>query len=185
MQKDGELKALHSRAAAGELAGWAHHGDTCLALVVILDQFSRSLYRGTPSAYACDVAARAAANAALVRGDDKCHPPGPRRWALYLPFMHSEDLQDKVRCVNLMREGLGKSLFKGSAEAKALPKLNASGGALSKESFTFFKSHLEFASPSRGNNFRSRQAAFLEGEFRQEDDIVPKLFPKTDFLSRP
>eukprot|EP00913_Durusdinium_trenchii_P003463 g3206.t1 len=74
----------------------ALHGlqDTCLALVVILDQFSRCLYRGSASAYTCDSAARAAANTAILRGDDKTWPPGPKRWAFYLPFMHSDDLQD-------------------------------------------------------------------------------------------
>mmetsp|Transcript_6220 Transcript_6220/g.14162 ORF Transcript_6220/g.14162 Transcript_6220/m.14162 type:complete len:459 (+) Transcript_6220:27-1403(+) len=130
-----DFAALHSRAAAGELADWTHQQDTCLALVVILDQFSRSLYRNTPAAFACDGAARVAANAALARGDDKNHwPPGPKRWALYLPFMHSEDLQDKQRCVNLMREGAKSSLFGkggnspvsgrgGTASKEGLPKL--------------------------------------------------------------
>jgi len=127
-----DFGALHSRAAAGELSGWAHHAETCLALVVILDQFSRCLYRNTPAAYTCDVAARVAANSAIQRGDDKHHwPPGPKRWALYLPFMHSEDLQDKIKCVNLMREGMGKSLFnkagspsgRGAPSKEPLPKL--------------------------------------------------------------
>lgn len=123
-----EFGALHSRAAAGELAGWAHEKDTCLALVIILDQFSRNLYRGSNSAYSCDAAARAAANMAIMRGDDKTWLPGPKRWALYLPFMHSDDLQDKARCVNLMREGtLGVQNLRGAERHKeALPKLQAS-----------------------------------------------------------
>lgn len=121
-----EFGALHSRAAAGELAGWAHEKDTCLALVIILDQFSRNLYRGSNSAYSCDAAARAAANMAIMRGDDKTWLPGPKRWALYLPFMHSDDLQDKARCVNLMREGtLGKNLRGAERHKEALPKLQA------------------------------------------------------------
>ncbi|CAK9020501.1 unnamed protein product, partial [Durusdinium trenchii] len=90
-----QFGALHGRAAAGELAGvssgyaglpnapalrdsykfWVAESffdkDTCLALVVILDQFSRCLYRGSASAYTCDSAARAAANTAILRGDDK------------------------------------------------------------------------------------------------------------------
>lgn len=101
-----EFGALHMRAAAGELAGWMGRPDTCLALVVILDQFTRFLYRGT-AATACDTQARLAADTALKRGDDRhVWPPGPRRSALYLPFMHSEVLADKRRCVALMREGL-------------------------------------------------------------------------------
>lgn len=101
-----EFASLHARAAAGELSGWTSRPDTCLALVILLDQFSRFLYRGTPAAYACDRAAMAAANIALARGDDRLWPPGPRRSALYLPFMHSEDLLDKRRCLAMMREGL-------------------------------------------------------------------------------
>jgi len=140
-----EFGALHARAAAGELSGWMARPDTCLALVVLLDQFSRNLYRGTAAAYACDAAARAAANAALSRGDDKNHwHPGPKRSALYLPFMHSEDLADKTRCVNLMREGLHESsLFsntvnasanagkagQGTAPGNALPKLTGAPSA--------------------------------------------------------
>mmetsp|Transcript_105459 Transcript_105459/g.264031 ORF Transcript_105459/g.264031 Transcript_105459/m.264031 type:complete len:578 (+) Transcript_105459:222-1955(+) len=103
-----DFGSLHQRAAAGELAGWMGTPATCLALVIILDQFSRNIYgRGTPEGCAWDAMARAAANAALARGDDRQHwPPGPKRSALYLPFMHSEDLADKRRCVALMREGL-------------------------------------------------------------------------------
>eukprot|EP00434_Breviolum_minutum_P041029 symbB.v1.2.036487.t1/scaffold5163.1/size31484/1 len=120
-----EFGALHARAAGGELAGWAHEKDTCLALVVILDQFSRNLYRGSNSAYSCDAAARAAANMAIMRGDDKTWQPGPKRWALYLPFMHSDDLQDKARCVNLMREGTMGRNPRGTSPKEALPRLQA------------------------------------------------------------
>eukprot|EP00933_Yihiella_yeosuensis_P047876 TRINITY_DN43859_c0_g1_i1.p1 TRINITY_DN43859_c0_g1~~TRINITY_DN43859_c0_g1_i1.p1 ORF type:complete len:474 (+),score=98.27 TRINITY_DN43859_c0_g1_i1:95-1516(+) len=131
-----EFGALHARAAAGELAGWMSRPETCLALVVLLDQFSRHLYRGSAAAYACDGAARVASNTALQRGDDKLHwPPGPRRAALYMPFMHSEDLSDKRRAVALMREGLVRDSQAGensqaASQAKgisSLPKLVAVG----------------------------------------------------------
>lgn len=102
-----DFGALHGRAAAGELTGWVSRPDTCLALVILLDQFTRILYRGTPGAFGCDSAARVAANMALARGDDRNYwRPGARRSALYLPFMHSEDMADKRRAVALMREGL-------------------------------------------------------------------------------
>lgn len=115
-----EFGPLHSRAAAGELAGWMSRPDTCLALVVLLDQFSRNIHRGTASATAYDVQARVAANTAVQRGDDRHHwPAGPKRSALYLPFMHSEDLADKRRCVALMREGLVPESVRARAETEA------------------------------------------------------------------
>mmetsp|Transcript_9626 Transcript_9626/g.20934 ORF Transcript_9626/g.20934 Transcript_9626/m.20934 type:complete len:655 (-) Transcript_9626:204-2168(-) len=120
-----EFGALHQRAAAGELAGWMQRPDTCLALVVILDQFSRRIYgQGSPEASAWDPMARLAANKALERRDDRVHwPSGPRRTALYLPFMHSEDMADKRRCVALMREGLKPDGSSGTEE-----QLASSGG---------------------------------------------------------
>jgi len=87
--------SLHSRASAGELYGWKAGPETCLALVVVLDQFSRHLYRGRQRAYDCDALARDAAAAALSRGDDRNHwPEGPKRSALYLPFMHTVDMAE-------------------------------------------------------------------------------------------
>ncbi|CAE7227604.1 Parp14 [Symbiodinium natans] len=185
-----DFGALHSRAAAGELAGWAHHAETCLALVVILDQFSRSLYRNTPAAYACDAAARVAANAALARGDDKHHwPPGPKRWALYLPFMHSEDLQDKVKCVNLMREGMGKSLFgkggspsgrAGAGSKEALPKLqtaNSTNGSMLTGKKLVSKSPsaaaAAAATPATGSKSPGpEEAAWADDDSDYSDDMV-------------
>eukprot|EP00435_Cladocopium_sp_Y103_P069409 s1246_g33.t1 len=175
-----EFGALHARAAAGELAGWAHEKDTCLALVIILDQFSRNLYRGSNSAYSCDAAARAAANMAIMRGDDKTWLPGPKRWALYLPFMHSDDLQDKARCVNLMREGtLGKNLRGAERHKEALPKLQASLSGSGHErkskaspkasSSNVDKAHLTHqATPERGEDFALSDE---ESDFSDDEDV--------------
>lgn len=174
-----EFGALHSRAAAGELAGWAHEKDTCLALVIILDQFSRNLYRGSNSAYSCDAAARAAANMAIMRGDDKTWLPGPKRWALYLPFMHSDDLQDKARCVNLMREGtLGKNLRGAERHKEALPKLQAtlSGSGHERKSkanapkpSTSDKAHLTHqATPEHREDFALSDE---ESDFSDDEDV--------------
>lgn len=132
-----EFGALHQRAAAGELAGWMSRPDTCLALVVILDQFSRNIYgRGTSEGCAWDAMARVAANAALARGDDKNRwEPGPRRSALYLPFMHSEDLADKRRCVQLMREGLsGQPSSPSAGDSSGNAATNAGAGGASPKS---------------------------------------------------
>ncbi len=62
--------AVQERAAAGTLDPWAETADGALALVLLLDQFPRNLYRGTPRCFACDIKARAVARLALARGLD-------------------------------------------------------------------------------------------------------------------
>jgi uncharacterized protein (DUF924 family) len=73
-----------------------------LALIVVLDQFSRNLHRGDPRAFSQDAHARECANQALMRGDESALLPVQRQF-LYLPLEHSEDLADQERCVALMR----------------------------------------------------------------------------------
>jgi uncharacterized protein (DUF924 family) len=68
--------------------------DTCLALILLLDQLPRNLFRGSPEAYACDAQARSAARQAVARGFDRTMP-SVRRWFVYLPFEHSEELADQ------------------------------------------------------------------------------------------
>jgi len=93
--------ALHAAAALGELEGWRAAPQSMLALVVILDQFSRNLYRGDARSFAQDAHALACANEALARGDDVNMLPVERQF-LYMPFEHSEDLADQDRAVELM-----------------------------------------------------------------------------------
>ena len=73
-----------------------------LALVIVLDQFSRNLYRGEARAFAQDDHARECAVEAVMRGDDLGLLPVERQF-LYLPFEHSEDLADQEKCVEMMR----------------------------------------------------------------------------------
>jgi len=87
-------------AARGELDGWLRTPDGVLALVVVLDQFSRNLYRDSPLAFVSDDRARAYAHVALQRGDDQAMRPEQRLF-LYLPFEHSENLDDQRRSVRL------------------------------------------------------------------------------------
>lgn len=103
-----DFAALHFRARAGELTEWPSHADSCLVLVVVLDQFTRILYRDNFAVVdSCDSLARDAATKALARSDDRRHwHDRPRRLALYLPFMHSEDASDRRRFVSLVRERL-------------------------------------------------------------------------------
>ena len=100
---------LHDAAAAGRLGGWPATADGALALVLLLDQFPRNAFRGTPRMYATDAQARAAASAAIGAGHDHAVDEELRQF-FYLPFMHSEDLADLDRCVALNEAVGGESL---------------------------------------------------------------------------
>src|SRR5260221_245409 len=93
---------LYAQATRGELDAWHASAEGLLALVVILDQFSRNLFRNDPRAFAQDDRARALSAAALARGDHLALLPVQRQF-LYLPFEHSEDAVDQDRGVELMR----------------------------------------------------------------------------------
>ncbi len=92
--------ALHAAAALGERDRWREDPDSLLALVVVLDQFSRNLYRDDPRAFSQDAMALACARLALDRGWGAARLPMERQF-LYLPFEHSEDLADQDRSVAL------------------------------------------------------------------------------------
>jgi uncharacterized protein (DUF924 family) len=98
----GRFGALHERAARRGLEAWRASPEPMLALVVVLDQFSRNLHRGDARAFAQDAHARECALEALGRGDDRTLLPVQRQF-LYMPLEHSEDLADQERCVALMR----------------------------------------------------------------------------------
>lgn len=92
--------ALHRQAAGGTLDGWAGRPRDALALMIVLDQFSRNLYRGRPEAYASDAKALGIARAAVARGFDGMLDDWEKAF-LYLPFMHSERLEDQEDSVRL------------------------------------------------------------------------------------
>ena len=94
--------ALWHKAVAGELSSWETTDDGALALVILLDQFPRNMFRGDPRAFSSDAQALEVARRALARGADK-RIEAPLLQFLYLPFMHSEDLADQSRCVDLFR----------------------------------------------------------------------------------
>jgi uncharacterized protein (DUF924 family) len=97
------LQELQSAAASGGLNGWAEDPDGALALVILLDQVPRNIFRGSPAAYQFDPLARAIAAMAYGQGFDQKQPP-IRRWFLYLPFMHSEALIDQQRSISLFEQ---------------------------------------------------------------------------------
>jgi uncharacterized protein (DUF924 family) len=93
--------ADHEEAAAGALASWEAEPLSALALVMLLDQVPRNIFRSTPRAFASDYLALAATNRALERGFDQAVPPAWRVF-FYLPFEHSEALADQQRGLDLL-----------------------------------------------------------------------------------
>lgn len=105
---DAEVKqrfeALHDQAAAGRLSQWQNTPEGALALLLCLDQFPRNMYRGTPRAFETDAKARLVADWAVDRGFDLHFKDEQERLFFYLPFEHSEDLDDQHRAVELCRQ---------------------------------------------------------------------------------
>ena len=91
---------LLESALAGDLDGWANTADGALALVIVLDQMPRNIFRGTERAFAFDEKARTVSRSAIGAGMDRELVAG-RRAFLYLPFEHSEDMDDQRRSVEL------------------------------------------------------------------------------------
>ena len=95
------FEAVHMAASRGDYADWVETAEGALALLILLDQFPRNLYRGSAHAFATDPAARAVARNAVERGHDRTIPP-PLRLFFYMPFEHSEDPADQTRAVELI-----------------------------------------------------------------------------------
>ena len=93
---------LVPRACAGEFVTWRDTPDGALALVLLLDQFTRNLYRGTVDAYAGDSRAFETVDHAIRRGLDRALHPVATIW-LYHPFHHSEDVAEQDRGLGLLR----------------------------------------------------------------------------------
>lgn len=94
--------ALVEAAAGGGLAAWEAHPLGSLAVVLLLDQFTRNVYRGSGRSFAADATAREVADRALARRDDRAVPWVARAF-FYLPFEHAEDLALQARSVELFR----------------------------------------------------------------------------------
>lgn len=101
---DAELRerfeGLWRAAAAGELAEWEASAEGALALVIVLDQFPLNMYRDKALGFSTEQAAREVAERAIERGFDRTLDEMQKHF-LYLPFMHSEKLQEQDRAVAL------------------------------------------------------------------------------------
>ena len=108
--------ATYEAAAAGALA-WDETAEGALALLIVLDQFPRNMFRGSARAFAADPLARKIAAQAIERGLDQKVAVAERSF-FYLPFEHSETLADQERCVALNRAS-------GDADALKWAELHA------------------------------------------------------------
>ena len=112
-EKDDEFDAAirenfmadYEAAEAGKLDHMQRAARGALALVILLDQFPRNMFRDDARAFATDAHAREVAGAAIACGFDLALTPVERRF-FYLPFEHGENLADQARCARYMREHL-------------------------------------------------------------------------------
>ncbi|MBS0272879.1 MAG: DUF924 domain-containing protein [Proteobacteria bacterium] len=103
-------ESLWYEARAGTLSTWMDTAEGALALLIVLDQFPRNMFRGKADAFASDAQARSVADRAVAQGLDLQIEP-PLRQFFYLPFEHSETLADQDRSVALFGGRLGKDHY--------------------------------------------------------------------------
>ena len=106
---------LWEQATAGGLTHWEASDDDALALIVVLDQFPRNMFRGCPQAFASDALALDIARRAINRGAGDRVDPAMLEF-LYMPLMHSEHLGDQEHCVALFRGTDNKDAQESAAE---------------------------------------------------------------------
>jgi len=92
---------LYEELVAGARREWLEQRADCLARIIALDQFPRHIFRGSPRAFAADTLALEAARHAITRGYDRNMLPVERMFA-YLPFEHSESLEDQLKACELI-----------------------------------------------------------------------------------
>lgn len=98
--------ALHASAIAGPWPALESTPHGALALILVLDQFSRNLYRDSPQAFAADAIARGVAARAIARRFDLVCTARQRSF-FYMPFMHSETAADQTLSLRLFRTRIG------------------------------------------------------------------------------
>jgi uncharacterized protein (DUF924 family) len=97
-----KFEPVHFAASRGKYDAWEGSAEGALALLLLLDQFPRNLFRNSAHAFATDPMARAVARRAIAGGFDKATEAHLRPF-FYLPFEHSEDLPDQDESVALCR----------------------------------------------------------------------------------
>jgi uncharacterized protein (DUF924 family) len=138
--------AVHKAAAKGDLTHWRETIQGRLSEIIVLDQFSRNMFRDSAKAFAQDALALELAKAAVVTGQDR-NLTIPERAFLYMPFMHSENLKDHEQAVELFGQpGLETQLAFELRHKKIIEKFgryphrnNFLGRASTAEEFEFLK----------------------------------------------
>lgn len=92
----------HEAAASGALDDWAAQPHSALALIILLDQLPRNMFRGTPRMFATDEKAMQLAEDAIANGLHLAYPLPVRRF-FHMPFMHAESIGAQERCIDLCR----------------------------------------------------------------------------------
>lgn len=95
--------SLHTEIQNGQTARWRANPEGRLAEVIVLDQFSRNMFRDTPQSFASDSLALSLAKEAIAVGADQGLPVQQRGF-LYMPFMHSESAADHIKAVELFSQ---------------------------------------------------------------------------------
>jgi uncharacterized protein (DUF924 family)/GNAT superfamily N-acetyltransferase len=147
-----EVLADYEAAAAGALRSWEASAEGALAIVLLLDQVPRNIFRGTPRAYATDAAACAAADRALECGFDQIVPAAWRLF-FYMPFHHSENIADQRRSVALFN---------------ALPRNPDRGGSLRRYGRPYIEVIERFGRFPHRNEILGRQSTAAEIAFLAE-----------------
>jgi uncharacterized protein (DUF924 family) len=97
------FETVYEDAVGGQFLDWQKDADGALALCILLDQMPRNMFRGTPKAFATDNKALVVAKYAVSKGLDTVLSPHKRRF-VYLPFEHSENINDQRRSVELFEK---------------------------------------------------------------------------------
>ena len=143
---DTRFRGVHAQACRCELWAWRQTPAGRLAEIIVLDQFSRNLFRGTPAAFASDSQALTLAQEAVACGADQELEPAQRAF-LYMPYMHSESRTVQVEAERLFRENGRPSNYAFALRHKAIidrfgryPHRNAIlGRASTDEELAFLK----------------------------------------------
>lgn len=147
------------QARAGRLGEWAASPEGGLALLILLDQLPRNMFRGDARAFATDRRAVAVAKSAILRGHDR-RVPLPERQFFYLPLEHSEIQANQDKCVRLMflNFGRGESLRHARAHREIIRRFG----------------RFPFRNAALGRESTPEEVAFIEeGGYQRMVDAIP------------
>ena len=98
-----QFEQTYHQIVAGEKSGWRSMAEGRLAEIIVLDQFSRNMFRGSPASFAADPLALALAQEAVLNGSDK-ELDDQKKAFLYMPFMHSESTMIHEQAMELFKD---------------------------------------------------------------------------------